>query len=73
MQAEGELQMLNTLAVGGTPSGSSPRQHQHHCFGAAVQQVSAAAKAKHRRQTSDPLDSPRSNGNAGHDAEAGGH
>lgn len=39
MQAEGELQMLNTLA-GSTPSAHSPPGHQHHhCFGAAVQQV----------------------------------
>jgi hypothetical protein len=37
-QAEGELQMLNTLA-GSTPSAHSPRRHHHHCFGAAVQQV----------------------------------
>lgn len=38
-QAEGELQMLNTLA-GSTPSAHSPRGHQHHhCFGAVVQQV----------------------------------
>ena len=42
-QAEGELQMLNTLA-GSTPSAHSPRRHHHHCFGAAVQQVTFRAK-----------------------------
>lgn len=64
--------MLSTLAVGGTPSAGATRQHHHHCFGAAVQQVSAAAKAKqHRRQSSDPLDRPVGNGDAGRDAEEG--